>query len=121
MDENEPKIEKTKEETDRKCPDCGGVMDFDPATGGLTCPYCGHQEEIQVGKKIQPAGTNAKDSDEEKEKIFAHCRKHLAKYAMPYDIEFRDDMPKTLVGKVAYRVLEEEELMKIQSEEMKKS
>lgn len=65
MDENEPKIEKTKEETDRKCPDCGGVMDFDPATGGLTCPYCGHQEEIQVGKKIQPAGTNAKDSDEE--------------------------------------------------------
>ena len=27
---------------------------------------------------------------------------------MPYDIEFRDDLPKTLVGKVAYRVLEEE-------------
>jgi len=31
---------------------------------------------------------------------------------MPYDIEFREDMPKTLVGKVAYRVLEEEELKK---------
>ena len=31
---------------------------------------------------------------------------------MPYDIEFRDDMPKTLVGKVAYRVLEEEEELK---------
>ena len=29
---------------------------------------------------------------------------------MPYDIEFREDMPKTLVGKVAYRQLEEEEL-----------
>ena len=27
---------------------------------------------------------------------------------MHYDIEFRDDLPKTLVGKVAYRVLEEE-------------
>ena len=32
----------------------------------------------------------------------------IAKYAMPYDIEFREEMPKTLVGKVAYRVLEEE-------------
>ena len=28
---------------------------------------------------------------------------------MPYDIEFRDSLPKTLVGKVAYRVLQEEE------------
>jgi long-chain acyl-CoA synthetase len=36
---------------------------------------------------------------------------------MPYDIEFRDDMPKTLVGKVAYRVLEEEELAKIAAAE----
>ena len=58
-------------------------------------------------------------SDEIKESIMAHCRKHLAKYEMPYDIEFRDDMPKTLVGKVAYRVLEEEELMKIKENENK--
>ena len=31
---------------------------------------------------------------------------------MPYDIEFRAELPKTLVGKVAYRILEEEELKK---------
>ena len=36
---------------------------------------------------------------------------------MPYDIEFKDDMPKTLVGKVAYRQLEEEELAKINNKE----
>ena len=35
---------------------------------------------------------------------------------MPYDIEFRNELPKTLVGKVAYRVLEEEELAKIAKE-----
>ncbi len=46
-------------------------------------------------------------------KIMAYCKKNFAKYAMPYDIEFRDELPKTLVGKVAYRVLEEEELAKI--------
>ena len=43
--------------------------------------------------------------------------KNIAKYAMPYDIEFRDQLPKTLVGKVAYRVLEEEELAKIKAEQ----
>ena len=36
---------------------------------------------------------------------------------MPYDIEFKEDMPKTLVGKVAYRELEEEELARIKAQE----
>ena len=43
----------------------------------------------------------------------AYLKKNVAKYAMPYDIEFRAELPKTLVGKVAYRVLEEEELKKL--------
>ena len=41
-----------------------------------------------------------------------YCRTKIAKYAMPYDLEFRAELPKTLVGKVAYRVLEEEEIKK---------
>ena len=47
-----------------------------------------------------------------RDELMAYARKHIAKYAMPYDIEFREDLPKTLVGKVAYRVLEEEEAAK---------
>ncbi len=47
-------------------------------------------------------------NDATREELMAYCRKHIAKYAMPYEIEFREDLPKTLVGKVAYRVLEEE-------------
>ena len=47
-------------------------------------------------------------TDETKEQILAHCAKHIAKYAMPRSIEFRDELPKTLVGKVAYRELEKE-------------
>ena len=50
-------------------------------------------------------------------KLMAYCKKHIAKYAMPYDIEFRTELPKTLVGKVAYRLLEEEELAKIKEGE----
>ena len=48
-----------------------------------------------------------------KKQLLEYCSKHVAKYAMPYDIEFRQDLPKTLVGKVAYRVLEQEELHKM--------
>ena len=33
----------------------------------------------------------------------------LRKYACPREFEFRDELPKTLVGKVAYRILEQEE------------
>ena len=51
-------------------------------------------------------------NDETREKIMDYCRKHIAKYALPYEIEFRDELPKTLVGKVAYRILEEEEAKK---------
>ena len=48
-----------------------------------------------------------------KQELMEYCRKHIAKYAMPSDIEFRDELPKTLVGKVAYRVLEDEEKARI--------
>ena len=54
-------------------------------------------------------------SAETKEEILAYCRKNIAKYAVPREIEFRDELPKTLVGKVAYRLLEEEEEAKYQA------
>ena len=44
----ENNIVNTLKETDRKCPNCEGVMDFDPTTGGLMCPYCGYTEEIKA-------------------------------------------------------------------------
>lgn len=43
-----------------------------------------------------------------KEKILNTLKMHVAAYAIPKEIEFRRDLPKTLVGKVAYRKLEEE-------------
>ena len=71
-------------------------------------------QKVKAFIKLVP-GVEA--SDATRQSILAYCRKHIAKYAMPYDIEFRDDLPKTLVGKVAYRVLEEEELKKSGSQE----
>ena len=47
-----------------------------------------------------------------KDNILLYCRKRVAKYAMPREIEFRDELPRTLVGKIAYTVLEKEEAEK---------
>ena len=47
-------------------------------------------------------------TEELKKEILDYCSGHIAKYAIPRELEFRTELPKTLVGKVAYRVLEEE-------------
>ncbi len=53
--EYESRIEKTKEETDKKCPACGGTMDFDPATGKLKCLYCESVYDIGDEEDNSPA------------------------------------------------------------------
>lgn len=47
-------------------------------------------------------------NEETKASIMKHLEKNVAKYALPKRLEIRDSLPKTLVGKVAYRELEEE-------------
>lgn len=47
-------------------------------------------------------------SDKIKAEILANCKEVLSPFARPCDIEFRPELPKTLVGKVAYRELEKE-------------
>ena len=74
---------------------------------GVPDPY--KMQKVKAFVMLKPG---VPESPETKEDILAYCRRNIAKYAMPYDIEFRRELPKTLVGKVAYRVLEEEEAAK---------
>ena len=74
---------------------------------GVPDPY--KMQAVKVFLMLKP-GVEANDAT--KEEIMAYCRKNIAKYALPREIEFRDELPKTLVGKVAYRQLEEEEAKK---------
>ncbi len=71
---------------------------------GVKDPY--KMQKVKAFIVLKPG---IEPSDEVKKNIMDYCRKNIAKYALPYDIEFREDLPKTLVGKVAYRLLEEEE------------
>lgn len=61
----EPKIAETKDETDRKCPMCGGIMDFDPNSSGLLCGYCGYKEEIVIAEENSRAAELALETAEE--------------------------------------------------------
>lgn len=58
---------------------------------------------------VVPAAGAAGD-DALRAELLAHARKHLMKWAVPRSIEFRDALPTTLVGKIAYTQLEQEEL-----------
>ena len=71
---------------------------------GVKDPY--KMQKVKAFVVLKP---DYEPSDAIRDEILEYCRGHIAKYAMPYDIEFRAELPKTLVGKVAYRVLEEEE------------
>jgi long-chain acyl-CoA synthetase len=43
------------------------------------------------------------------DELVGHCHRHLMKWAVPRQIEFRTQLPTTLVGKIAYTELEREE------------
>ena len=47
------------------------------------------------------------------EEIIEFCRERLARFKVPKIVEFRDSLPKSLIGKVLRRVLVEEEKAKL--------
>ena len=78
---------------------------------GVPDPY-----KVQKVKAYIVLKENTEADDIVKESIYEYSLKNIASYAMPYEFEYRDSLPQTLVGKVAYRVLEEEEFLKTQEE-----
>ncbi len=70
---------------------------------GVKDPY-----RVQRVKAYVVPMPGVEPTEELKEEILAYCAQHIARYALPRELEFRTELPKTLVGKVAYRVLEEE-------------
>jgi long-chain acyl-CoA synthetase len=82
------------------------------------------QEAVVIGAPDEYRGETVKafivlkegKSLSEKE-LDGFCRKHLAAYKVPRLYEFRQELPKTLVGKILRRVLVEEEKQKQQTHE----
>ena len=76
----------------------------------LQCTVVGvpHPYKVNVAKAYVVLRQGFKASSSTKKSIKEHCKKNLSTYAIPKDFEFRQSLPKTLLGKVNYRELEEE-------------
>ncbi|MDI6772066.1 MAG: long-chain fatty acid--CoA ligase [bacterium] len=73
---------------------------LEAALVGIPDPHKG-----EVGRAFVVLRPGAQATEEE---ILAHCRERLARYKVPKGIEFRESLPKSLIGKVLRRVLAEE-------------
>lgn len=49
--------------------------------------------------------------------IIAHCQARLIKWSCPREVEFREELPRTLVGKVAFNVLRQQEIARLERRE----
>jgi long-chain acyl-CoA synthetase len=72
----------------------------DAAVAGIADPKWGESVKAFIVLKEGQTATS--------EEIICFCRDNLARYKVPTQVEFRDSLPKTLVGKVLRRVLIEE-------------
>ena len=68
-----------------------------------------HSYKGQVAKAFIVLRDGYDNKAKIEKEIKALLAKNVAKYALPYEYEFRDKLPKTLVGKVAFKELEKEE------------
>ncbi len=75
---------------------------------GIPDPYRGETVKAYIVLK-----NNQTVSEDELDQF---CRKYLASYKVPRLYEFRNDLPKTIVGKVLRRTLLQEELDKLQED-----
>ncbi len=73
------------------------------------------EAQVQAVKAFVVLKNPADASPETEKELINYCRDQLIKWSCPRSIEFRNDLPKTLVGKVAFNVLEKEEIAKCEA------
>lgn len=74
------------------------------SVAGVPDPYRGETVKAFIVLKEGQAATD--------QEIISFCKERLAPYKVPKMVEFRTDLPKTMVGKILRRVLVEEEIKK---------
>ena len=76
----------------------------------LSCCVVGipHPYKVQVPKAFIVLKDDYKANHKIKKDIKEYCKKNLAQYMIPKEFVYRESLPKTMIGKVDYRVLEKE-------------
>lgn len=71
-----------------------------------------HPYKMEVPKAFITLNKKAKANSKLKKELKELCKQELAAYSIPKEYEFRDELPKTLYGKIDFKRLEKEELEK---------
>ena len=76
----------------------------------LNCSVVGvpHPYKVEVAKAYIVLKKGYYETDSLKEEIKKLCKENLSHYAIPKEFEYRKSLPKTMVGKVDFRKLQEE-------------
>ena len=84
------------------------VIERHPAV--LSCTVIGvpHKYKMEVAKAYIVLKNGYNKSPALKQEIKDLCKKNLAIYSIPKDFEFRKSLPNTLLGKVDYKKLKDE-------------
>jgi long-chain acyl-CoA synthetase len=67
-----------------------------------------YRGEIVKAFVVRKPGDAVKEDE-----LISHCKENLAPYKVPRHVEFRDELPKSAVGKLLRRVLAEDERAKV--------
>jgi len=73
------------------------------------------EAQVERVKAIIVLKDPAQGSPDKGRELINYCRDHLIKWSCPREVEFRDSLPLTRVGKIAYTVLEQEEIAKLKA------
>ncbi len=71
-----------------------------------------HPYKMQVVKVFVVLDSTAPDQETMRQRIISHCEKMMIQYAVPREIEFCADLPRTKVGKIDFVSLERIEMEK---------
>jgi long-chain acyl-CoA synthetase len=80
------------------------------------------REAAVIGVRAADGGESIKafivpERETSGEDLIAHCRSHLAPYKVPKKIEFRTELPRSILGKTLHRLLRTEEDARLQVQE----
>ena len=68
------------------------------------------ETQVQRVKAFVVLKDNKKAGPDEANVLIDHCRENLIKWSCPREVEFRDSLPLTRVGKIAYTELQKQEI-----------
>ncbi len=88
---------------------------LDSTVIGIPHPY-----KVEVAKAYIVLKKGYKETPKLKRELENLCKKNLAHYAIPKEFEFRNSLPKTIVGKVDFRKLQQENIEKRAKEKNEK-